>query len=151
MNPIVDLLNYVMLDVGQPMHAFDANKINGELQVRFANSNEKITLLDQQKINLSQDCLLIADKKAPLALAGVMGGLDSAVDIETNSVILESAFFSPSFIRGKGRNYGIQTDASQRFERGVDFELQKKALLLVASLIQKYVGGTCSNIKEVVF
>ena len=149
-NPIVDLLNYVMLDVGQPMHAFDANKINGELQVRFANSNEKITLLDQQKINLSQDCLLIADKKAPLALAGVMGGLDSAVDIETNSVILESAFFSPSFIRGKGRKYGIQTDASQRFERGVDFELQKKALLLVASLIQKYVGGTCSNIKEVV-
>ena len=149
-NPIVDLLNYVMLDIGQPMHAFDANKINGELQVRFANKNEKITLLDDQKINLTDDCLLIADEKNPLALAGVMGGLGSSVDIETNSVILESAFFSPSFIRGKGRKYGIQTDASQRFERGVDFELQKKALQLAASLIQKYVGGTCSNFKEVV-
>ena len=87
-NPIVDLLNYVMLDIGQPMHAFDANKINGELQVRFANKNEKITLLDDQKINLTADCLLIADEKNPLALAGVMGSLGSSVDIETNSVIL---------------------------------------------------------------
>lgn len=148
-NPIVDILNYVMLDIGQPMHAFDKNKIDGDIQVRFAKSNEKIILLDKQKINTSQDCLLISDEKKPIALAGVMGSYDSSVDLETNSIILESAFFSPRSIRGKGRRFGIQTDASQRYERGVDFELQRKALLFAISLIHEHIGGVYSDIKEI--
>ena len=117
-NPIVDILNYVMLDIGQPMHAFDKNKISGDIKVRFAKTNEKIKLLDDKKISLSKDCLLITDAKGPIALAGIMGSKDSAVELDAKTVLLESAFFAPNSIRGKARKFGIQTDASQRFERG---------------------------------
>ena len=149
-NPIVDILNYVMLDIGQPMHAFDKNRISGDIKVRFAKNNEKIKLLDEQKIVLSKDCLLIADAKGPIALAGIMGSKASSVELDTSDVILESAFFSPKFIRGKARKFGIQTDASQRFERGVDFNLQLKALEMASNLIVKYLGGSCTKVKEII-
>jgi phenylalanyl-tRNA synthetase beta chain len=149
-NPIVDILNYVMLDIGQPMHAFDKNRISGDIKVRFAKNNEKIKLLDDQKIILSKDCLLITDAKGPIALAGIMGSKASSVELDTSDVILESAFFTPKFIRGKARKFGIQTDASQRFERGVDFNLQLKALEMASNLIVKYLGGSCTKAKEII-
>ena len=149
-NPIVDILNYVMLDIGQPMHAFDKNKISGDIKVRFAKTNEKIKLLDDKKISLSKDCLLITDAKKPIAFAGIMGSKDSSVELDAKAVLLESAFFAPKFIRGKARKFGIQTDASQRFERGVDFNLQLKALEMASALIIKYLGGSCTKIKEIV-
>ena len=149
-NPVVDILNYVMLDIGQPMHAFDKNKISGDIKVRFAKNNEKVNLLDDQTISLSKDCLLITDAKGPIAFAGIMGSKDSSVEMDTSAVILESAFFAPKFIRGKARKFGIQTDASQRFERGVDFNLQLKALEMASALIIKYLGGSCTKAKEIV-
>ena len=149
-NPVVDILNYVMLDIGQPMHAFDKNKISGDIKVRFAKNNEKINLLDDQTISLSKDCLLITDVKGPIAFAGIMGSKDSSVEIDTSEVVLESAFFAPKFIRGKARKFGIQTDASQRFERGVDFNLQLKALEMASALIIKYLGGSCTKAKEII-
>jgi phenylalanyl-tRNA synthetase beta chain len=149
-NPVVDILNYVMLDIGQPMHAFDKNKISGDIKVRFAKNNEKINLLDDQTISLSKDCLLITDAKGPIAFAGIMGSKDSSVEMDTSAVVLESAFFAPKFIRGKARKFGIQTDASQRFERGVDFNLQLKALEMASALIIKYLGGSCTKAKEII-
>ena len=149
-NPIVDILNYVMLDTGQPMHAFDKNKISGDIKVRFAKNNEKIKLLDDQKISLSRDCLLISDLNGPIAFAGVMGSKDSSVEMNTSAVVLESAFFAPKFVRGKARKFGIQTDASQRFERGVDFNLQLKALEMASSLIIQYLGGSSTKAKEII-
>ena len=149
-NPVVDILNYVMLDIGQPMHAFDKNKISGDIKVRFAKNNEKVNLLDDQTISLSKDSLLITDSKGPIAFAGIMGSKDSSVEMDTSAVILESAFFAPKFIRGKARKFGIQTDASQRFERGVDFNLQLKALEMASALIIKYLGGSCTKAKEIV-
>ena len=149
-NPIVDILNYVMLDTGQPMHAFDKNKISGDIKVRFAKNNEKIKLLDDQKISLSRDCLLISDLKGPIAFAGIMGSKDSSVEMNTSAVVLESAFFAPKFVRGKARKFGIQTDASQRFERGVDFNLQLKALEMASSLIIQYLGGSSTKAKEII-
>ena len=149
-NPVVDILNYVMLDIGQPMHAFDKNKISGDIKVRFAKNNEKVNLLDDQTISLSKDSLLITDAKGPIAFAGIMGSKDSSVEMDTSAVILESAFFAPKFIRGKARKFGIQTDASQRFERGVDFNLQLKALEMASALIIKYLGGSCTKAKEIV-
>ena len=149
-NPVVDILNYVMLDIGQPMHAFDKNKISGDIKIRFAKNNEKINLLDDQTISLSEDCLLITDAKGPIAFAGIMGSKDSSVEMDTSAVILESAFFAPKFIRGKARKFGIQTDASQRFERGVDFNLQLKALEMASALIIKYLGGSCTKAKEII-
>ena len=149
-NPVVDILNYVMLDIGQPMHAFDKNKISGDIKVRFAKNNEKVNLLDDQTISLSKDCLLITDAKGPIAFAGIMGSKDSSVEMDTSAVILESAFFAPKFIRGKARKFGIQTDASQRFERGVDFNIQLKALEMASALIIKYLGGSCTKAKEII-
>ena len=149
-NPVVDILNYVMLDIGQPMHAFDKNKISGDIRVRFAKNNEKVNLLDDQTISLSEDCLLITDAKGPIAFAGIMGSKDSSVEMDTSAVVLESAFFAPKFIRGKARKFGIQTDASQRFERGVDFNLQLKALEMASALIIKYLGGSFTKAKEII-
>ncbi len=149
-NPVVDILNYVMLDIGQPMHAFDKNKISGDIKVRFAKNNEKINLLDDKTISLSEDCLLITDAKRPIAFAGIMGSKDSSVEMNTSAVVLESAFFAPKFIRGKARKFGIQTDASQRFERGVDFNLQLKALEMASALIIKYLGGSFTKAKEII-
>lgn len=141
LHPVVDILNYVMLEYGQPMHAFDMQKINGSIQVRFAKSDEKVVLLNAQEATLKNDCLVIADDEKPLALAGIMGGEDSAVTSETTDIFLESAFFTPSVIVNKARRFGLSSDAAQRFERGVDPQLPEIALERAASLIQEIVGG----------
>ena len=140
-DPIVDITNYVLLELGQPLHAFDSLKLTGNLGVRFAKNREEITLLDEEKIKLDSDCLVIADENKPVAFAGIMGSLHTGITSKTESVYLESAFFKPEVIRGKGRRFGIQTDASMRFERGVDFKLQTLAIEKASQLIKEITGG----------
>ena len=139
--PIVDITNYVLLELGQPLHAFDSKKISENLTVRFSKKGEKITLLDEQVLDLGKDFLVIADENNPVALAGIMGGFSSGVTNKTKSIYLESAFFLPEVIRGKARKLGIQTEASLRFERGVDFQLQTLAINRASFLINEVTGG----------
>jgi len=146
-NSLVDIMNYVMLEMGQPLHVFDEDKLQGDISVRFAKNNEKITLLDEQTVKLQKDCLIISDPHQPIAFAGIMGSLNSSVDSSTTSAFLESAYFTPDVIRGRARRYGIQTDASVRFERGVDFQLQKIAIERASHLIQENMGGDFSKVK----
>ena len=148
-SPVVDVTNYVMLELGQPMHAFDLNKLSGGIQVRFANSGEQVKLLNDETIKLTDDTLVIADQNGPLALAGVMGGNDSAVEDETIDLFLESAFFDPDVIAGKARSYGLHTDSSHRFERGVDYELPRRAMERATQLLKEIVGGEVGPITEV--
>lgn len=138
---LVDITNYILLEQGQPLHAFDLAKINGNIQVRQAQAQEKITLLNEQEIELSDDVLVIADDTQVLAMAGIMGGLASSVTDATTDIFLESAFFSPLAIAGRARRYGLHTDASQRYERGVDFELPLSAIERATQLILELAGG----------
>ncbi|MDI1351794.1 MAG: phenylalanine--tRNA ligase subunit beta, partial [bacterium] len=148
LHPVVDVLNYVMLELGQPMHAFDLAKISGDINVRFSNDSEQLTLLDGQKIDLNEQVLIIADAQKPLAMAGIMGGSESAVQAQTQDVFLESAFFNPIVIAGVARKYGLFSDSSQRFERGVDPYLQIKALERATQLILSIAGGKAGPINE---
>lgn len=150
LGPVVDITNFVLLELGQPMHAFDLGKINGKICVRHARQNESLTLLDGQTLSLDAGTLLIADDVVPLALAGIMGGEASAVSASTHSIVLESAFFNPLNIAGRARRYGLHTDSSHRFERGVDFELQRRALNRATSLLIKVVGGVAGPVVELV-
>ncbi len=150
LGPVVDITNFVLLELGQPMHAFDLASITGAIQVRHAGQGESLRLLDGQKIDLVPGTLLIADETIPLALAGIMGGADSAVGDATTSIVLESAFFNPLSIAGKARSYGLHTDSSHRFERGVDPELQQRALARATALLLKTVGGAAGPVVEVV-
>ena len=147
-DPIVDITNYVLLELGQPLHAFDADKLEGNLKVRFAKEKEKITLLDENQLSLDAKSLVIADQRKPIALAGIMGGLDTGISNKTQSIYLESAFFTPAAIRGRARKFTIQTDASTRFERGVDFELQVLAIKRACTLVNQTLGGSFSPIQE---
>jgi phenylalanyl-tRNA synthetase beta chain len=140
-SPVVDVTNYVLLELGQPMHGFDLDKLEGGIKVRLATKDEKITLLDGQAITLTEGSLVIADHKQAQALAGIMGGQDSAVSEETNNIFLESAHFSPLCIAGRARSYGLHTDSSHRFERGVDPTLQERAIERATSLLLDIVGG----------
>lgn len=140
-DPVVDVTNYVMLELGQPMHAFDLNKLNGGIRVRMADAGEKITLLDGQECTLDTETLVIADHQGPLAMAGIMGGEGSGVSESTRDIFLESAYFNPLAIAGKARSYGLHTDSSHRFERGVDSELQAKATERATELLLEIVGG----------
>ncbi|HYF97750.1 MAG TPA: phenylalanine--tRNA ligase subunit beta, partial [Coxiellaceae bacterium] len=149
-HPVVDIMNYVMLELGQPLHAFDLNKLKGTIQVRLAALGEKISLLDGQEIKLNTSTLVIADEQGPQAIAGIMGGLDSAVTQQTHDLFLESAFFTPASIGVEARQYGLQTDASYRFERGVDPELPRLAMNRACELLQQIVGGQLGPITEVV-
>jgi phenylalanyl-tRNA synthetase beta chain len=117
---VVDVTNYVMLELGQPMHAFDADKIQGRIQVRNAQANESLTLLDGKSVSLAEDMLVIADDTGAIALAGIMGGQSTAVTDTTRRVVLECAHFTPAAVVGRARRLGLHTDASHRFERGVD-------------------------------
>jgi len=143
---VVDTLNYVMLELGQPMHAFDFTKIKGDITVRFGRSEEKLTLLDNQEITLTEKVLVIADQEKALALAGVMGGLDSSVTEATKDVFLESAYFDAVTIAQAARHYGLHSDASHRFERGVDFNLPRKALERATQLILELAGGEAAPV-----
>lgn len=147
-NPIVDITNFVMLELGQPMHAFDNDKLRGAIRVRYAKSNEKLELLDGQACSLSTDTLTIADDNGVLAMAGIMGGQKSAVSEKTTNIFLESAFFAPRTILGKARQYGLHTDSSHRFERGVDYQIQKQAIERAGQLIIDICGGKPGLIVE---
>jgi phenylalanyl-tRNA synthetase beta chain len=149
-HPVVDVTNYVMLELGQPLHVFDLNKLKGDMIVRYSHDNEAIELLDGQQITLKENVLVIADSKSPLAIAGVMGGSVSAVDETTMDVFLESAYFNPVAIAGVARRYGLFTDSSQRFERGVSPELQMMALERASALLLEIAGGNAGPLTEVV-
>ncbi|HQS36782.1 MAG: phenylalanine--tRNA ligase subunit beta [Methylotenera sp. 24-45-7] len=147
---VVDITNYVLLALGQPMHAFDAAKLNGNINVRFAKAGESIALLNDTTIELKADDLVIADAQGAVALAGIMGGKASSVSDETTEVFLESAFFVPSVIAGKARRLGLSTDSSYRFERGVDFGGTRDALEYATALLLQICGGKAGVITEVV-
>ena len=149
LGPVVDVTNYVLLELGQPMHAFDLQKLAGQIRVRHALAGEKITLLDGQTVELEAGSLLIADETKPLALAGIMGGADSAVSDQTTDIFLESAFFDPLAIAGRARRYGMHTDSSHRFERGVAADLQVPAMERATQLLLDIVGGQAGPIIEV--
>jgi len=146
---LVDVTNYVLLELGQPLHAFDLNKLAGDIEVRFARDGESLQLLNEQKIALQSDMLVITDSKKPVALAGVMGGADSAVDDATTDIFLESAFFAPGVIVGKSRRLGFSSDSSYRFERGVDFAATREALDRATQLILDVCGGQAGAVTEV--
>lgn len=145
-SPVVDILNYVMLLVGQPMHAFDRSKIGDTLEIRFAKPNETLTLLNDQQISLHENVLVISDAHKALAMAGIMGAKNSEVDAGSTEVVLESAFFTPKFISGRARQFGLHTESSQRFERGVDFALPERAIELASQLIIDICGGEAAEI-----
>jgi len=138
---VVDITNFVLLELGQPMHAFDLNRISGGIVVRMAQKDEALTLLDGTKAKLAEDTLVIADHQKALAMAGIFGGEHSGVNDETQDVLLESAFFAPLAITGRARRQGLHTDASHRYERGVDPELQFKAIERATALLLSICGG----------
>ena len=148
-DPAVDVTNYVMLELGQPMHAFDRDEIQGGIVVRMAEAGEKLVLLDGQEVELTPETLLIADHEKPVAIAGVMGGEHSGVSSKTRDLLLESAYFDPIRIAGKARHYGLHTDASHRFERGVDYNLAREAMERATALLMSIVGGEPGEIVEV--
>jgi phenylalanyl-tRNA synthetase beta chain len=138
---LVDITNYVLMELGQPLHAFDGGKVEGAVHVRQATAAEKLTLLNEQEVELSEKVMVIADDNKALAIAGIMGGLSSAVSDSTTEIFLESAFFDQLYIAGRARSFGLHTDASQRYERGVDFELPLIAMHRASQLISELAGG----------
>ncbi len=147
---IVDLTNYVMLEIGQPMHAFDLAKLRGSIDVRFARQGERLELLNGQILDLEPDMLVICDASGPVALAGIMGGEQTAVSADTTDVFLESAFFTPGVIAGKWRRLGFSTDASHRYERGVDYEGSRRAVERLSRLILEVCGGKAGVVNDVI-
>ncbi len=148
-NAVIDVTNYVMLETGQPLHAFDLAKIAGAVHVRYAKSGEKLQLLNGENLVLQPDMLLIADETKPLALAGIMGGSESGVQQDTADLFLESAFFSPEAIAGKSFRLGFSSDSAHRFERGVDFAATRNAMERATRLIVDICGGKAGPITEV--
>ena len=151
-DPVVDVTNYVLLELGHPMHAFDLAKLDGgvnaKITVRFANKEEKLTLLDEKEVTLKEGTLVIADEKKALAMAGIFGGLESGVTTNTTDIFLESAFFAPLAILGKARQYGLHTDSSHRYERGIDPTLQFDAIERATELLLEIVGGQAGPVVE---
>ena len=146
----VDITNYVMLELGQPLHAFDLAEINGGIRVRMAEEGEKLVLLDGQEVSLRADTLVIADHQRALAIAGVMGGEHSGVTAKTRDIFLESAFFDTISVAGKARSYGLHTDASHRYERGVDWQLAREAMERATALLLDITGGEAGPVIEAV-
>lgn len=140
-DPVVDVTNYVLLELGQPMHAFDLSTLNQGIVVRLAREGETLRLLDGKVVELQPDTLVIADAKGPLALAGIMGGEHSGVQPGSRDIFLECAWFAPLAIAGRARRYGLHTDSSHRYERGVDHALQQKAMERATALLLEIVGG----------
>ncbi|WP_111977161.1 phenylalanine--tRNA ligase subunit beta [Algibacillus agarilyticus] len=149
-DPVVDVTNYILLELGQPMHAFDLAKIEGGIVVRKAQADEKLVLLDGNEATLQNNTLVIADQQKALAIAGIFGGAESGVTSETVDIVLESAFFAPDAIKGRARQYGLHTDSSHRFERGVDYNLQNQAIERATALLLDIVGGEVGPVVEAV-
>ena len=149
-SPVVDVTNYVLLELGQPLHGFDLARLEGAIQVRRSRSGERLALLNDETVELDDDTLVIADDNGPLAMAGIMGGAASAVSETTQDVLLESAFFAPPAIAGRARRYGLHTDSSHRFERGVDPMLQQRAIERATALLCAIAGGQPGPVVEAV-
>ncbi len=147
-SPVVDVTNYILMELGQPMHGFDLNKLKGGIRVRNAHAGEKFELLDGSEVECREDTLVIADHEKAVALAGIMGGQSTSVQEDTTDILLESAFFTPRYIAGKARSYGLHTDSSHRFERGVDPELQVTAINRATRLLVDIVGGEAGPVFE---
>ncbi len=147
-DPVVDVTNYVLVELGHPMHAFDLAKIDGGIVVRLAKPEEKLVLLDASEVTLNAQTLVIADEQKALAMAGIFGGLNSGVTKDSRDIFLESAFFAPTEMAGRARQYGLHTDASHRYERGVDPELQRTAMERATALLLEIVGGEAGPIVE---
>jgi phenylalanyl-tRNA synthetase beta chain len=145
---VVDVTNYVLLELGQPMHAFDLDRLEGGIDVRLARVGETLALLNGNTVELAPDNLVIADRSGPLALAGIMGGEGSGVSATTRNLFLEAAFFAPAHLSGQARRFGLHTDSSHRFERGVDFTLQRLAMERATALLLGIVGGEPGPISE---
>ena len=145
---LVDITNYVMLELGQPLHAFDNAKLVGAIRARMAQPGETILLLNEQTLELREDVLLIADDAGPVAMAGIMGGEESSITLETSELFLESAFFAPKAIAGRARQYGFVSDASHRFERGVDFGGTRRALERATQLVLDICGGQAGPVSD---
>ena len=148
-SPVVDVTNYVMLELGQPMHGFDLAKLRGGIEVRLAQAGERLALLNGEEASLRGDTLVIADANQAVAMAGIMGGAATGVGPETRDILLESAFFAPLAISGKARGYGFHTDSSHRFERGVDPQLQVRAIERATRLLLDIVGGEVGPVVDV--
>ncbi|RFT05342.1 phenylalanine--tRNA ligase subunit beta, partial [Edwardsiella anguillarum] len=148
-DPVVDVTNYVLMELGQPMHAFDLNRLQGGIVVRMAREGETLTLLDSSQATLSGDTLVIADHQQALALGGIFGGEHSGVNAETRDVLLECAYFNPLAITGRARRYGLHTDASHRYERGVDPQLQLRAMERATELLLALCGGQAGPVIDV--
>ena len=140
-HPVVDVTNYVMLELGQPLHAYDLGLVRGAIRPRLAEKGEKVTLLDEREVELHDDTLVISDDSGPIGLAGIMGGLSTAVSNDTVDVFFEAAFWPPDCMAGRARSYGLHTDASLRFERGVDPEGQARAVERATTLLLEIAGG----------
>ncbi len=149
LSPLVDITNYLLLELGQPMHAFDLNKLSGGITVRLSCEGESLELLNETTITLDDSSLVIADENGPVALAGIMGGEPSSVTTDTVDIFLESAFFTPELIAGKARQYGLHTDSSHRFERGVSPELSLIAIERATELVLQMCGGEAGEIINV--
>jgi phenylalanyl-tRNA synthetase beta chain len=150
LGPVVDVTNYVLLELGQPMHAFDLAELSGGIEVRYPRAGETLTLLDEREIEPVSDTLLICDHARPLALAGIMGGEHSGISAQTSDLFLEVAFFTPEKIAGHARRYGLATDSAFRFERGVDAGLQHRAMERATALLLELVGGEAGPVSEAV-
>ncbi len=149
-SPVVDVTNFVMMELGQPMHGFDFDKLDGGIKVRLAQAGEKLALLDQSQVECRRDSLLIADHSGGVALAGIMGGLDSSVQADTRNIFLEAAHFTAIELAGKARGLGMHTDASHRFERGVDAQLPPIAMERATGLLLDIVGGRAGPIIDAI-
>lgn len=140
-SPVVDITNFVMLELGQPLHAYDFSLLQGTIKPRLAKSGEKVTLLDEKEVELNEDTLIITDDSGPIGIAGIMGGLSTAVTDKTTDVFFEAAFWPQDFMAGRARAYGMHTDASMRFERGVDPAGQARAIDRATQLLLDIAGG----------
>ncbi len=147
-NPAVDVTNYVMLELGQPMHAFDLDKLQGEIQVRLAGEGEQLTLLDGREVKLTSDTTVIADDSGAIGIAGIMGGLSTAVDANTKNIFMESALFLSEHIIGKPRYYASPSESSHRFERGVDPALQADAMEYATGMLMNLAGGSPGPVRD---
>ena len=147
-SPVVDITNYVMLELGQPLHAYDAARVQGAIRPRLAKPGEKLTLLDEKDVAVNDDTLVIADDSGAIGLAGIMGGLSTAVSDATTDVFFEAAFWPQAFMAGRARSYGMHTDASLRFERGVDFEGQGRAVERATQLLLEIAGGEAGPLEH---
>ncbi|WP_221077163.1 phenylalanine--tRNA ligase subunit beta [Agarivorans aestuarii] len=147
-DPVVDITNYVLIEQGQPMHAFDLAKLTGSIDVRLANNGEKLVLLDGNEVELKENTLAICDQSGPIAMAGIFGGEKTGVTETSKDIFLECAFFSKLAITGRARQYGLHTDSSHRYERGVDYQLQNQAIERATQLLVEICGGEVGPVVE---